>query len=314
MTETYSSQNSDTLQASADVPFDAVPAFFRQFQMGSKSLSERKNTIGGSDINIIAGDNPERIHQLYLRKRGEIEGDDLSMVWPVLMGHITEELNLEWCQQKHGIKIINRQLVIQSKKNPMMRCTLDGSVPNYRGKQAVIDAKFTMGRPVSGEEWRDVIPRLCRHYSPQLHWNAYLFEERIGKKVPYGLLTIIKAGNEPTFHEIEIDPAYQAELIGLATYFMGCVEMGVLPNDIQPPEAPVPVEDTVPVDMEKSDVHPKWRQWCEIWLQTSGAADTCKKAEAQLKKMVPKEASVAYGNGVQIKVAKNKSKRIEVQK
>jgi hypothetical protein len=171
-----------------------------------------------------------------------------------------------------------------------------------------------MGRPVSGEEWRDVIPRLCRHYSPQLHWNAYLLEERTGKKVPYGLLSIIKAGNEPTFHEIEIDPAYQAELIGLATYFMGCVEMGVLPNDIQPPEAPVPVEDTVPVDMEKSDVHPKWRQWCEIWLQTSGAADTCKKAEAQLKKMVPKEASVAFGNGVQIKVAKNKSKRIEVQK
>jgi hypothetical protein len=30
--------------------------------------------------------------------------------------------------------------------------------------------------------------------------------------------------------------------------------------------------------------------------------------------MVPKEASVAFGNGVQIKVAKNKSKRIEVQK
>ena len=121
--------------------------FFDKFQLDPKSLSERFGTIGGSEINILASGDSDRINQLWLRKRGEVEADDLSTVWPVLMGHITEELNLEWCQLKHELEIINRQLVIAGKKHPIMRCTLDGSIKNYRGKQAVIDAKFTMGRP-----------------------------------------------------------------------------------------------------------------------------------------------------------------------
>jgi len=288
--------------------------FFEQFQMDPKSLSERFGTIGGSDINIIAGGNAEKINNLWLRKRGEIEAEDLSTVWPVLMGHITEELNLEWCQLKHSIEITNRQLVISGKKHPIMRCTLDGSISNYKGRQAVIDAKYTMGRPMAGEEWSDVIPRLIKHYSPQLHWNAYLLEENTGKKVPYGLLTIIRAGNEPTLHEIQIDPNYQAELIGMATYFMGCVEMGVPPHEIEMSEAPVPPEDAVPVDMEKTPADPRWKQWAEVWVQTVGAMDACKKAEAEIKKLVPRHASVAFGHGIQVKVSKNKSKRIEVLK
>jgi hypothetical protein len=67
--------------------------FFDKFQLDPKSLSERLGTVGGSDINIIAGGNPDRVNDLWLRKRGELEPDDLSTVWPVLMGHITEELN-----------------------------------------------------------------------------------------------------------------------------------------------------------------------------------------------------------------------------
>tara|TARA_Y100000592_G_scaffold82730_2_gene131742 strand:- start:397 stop:1275 length:879 start_codon:yes stop_codon:yes gene_type:complete len=289
-------------------------SFFTKFQLDPKSLAERQTTIGGSEINILAGGDPEKINNLWLRKRGELEPDDLSTVWPVLMGHITEELNLEWCELKNNLKIINRQLIIRGKKHPLMRCTLDGSIDKYRGKQAVIDAKYTMGRPMKGEEWSDVIPRLCKHYSPQLHWNAYLLEEKTGKKCPFGLLTIIRAGNEPTLHEIEIDPNYQAELIGLATYFMGCVDMGVPPQDIPVAEAPVPHEDAVPVDMTQTQADPKWRQWAEVWAQTVGAMDACKKAETEIKKLVPKNASLAFGHGIQVKVAKNKSKRIEVLK
>ena len=290
--------------------FSDVPKFFAQYRLETKSQNERLTTVGGSDINTLTSGNAERIHNLYLRKRGELDPDDLSTVWPVLLGHITEELNLEWCQYKNGFEIINRQAVLVSKKHPIMRCTLDGSVPKYRGKQAVIDAKFTMGRPMAGEEWRDVIPRLCKQYSPQLHRNAYLLEETTGKKCPYGLLSIIRAGNEPTLHEIKIDPLYQAELIGLANYFMGCVEMGVAPTELPISEAPVPPEETVPVSM---DGNPHWKQWADVYVQTVGAMDACKKAETQIKKLVPKNASEAFGHGIKVKVSKNKSKRIEVE-
>ncbi len=289
-------------------------SFFTNFQLDSDALLERLTTVGGSDVNILASGDHEKITKLYRQKRQEIDPDDLSTVWPVLMGHITEEVNLEWVQLKHQVEIINRQRVLYGKGQPRMRCTIDGSIDDYKGQQAVIDAKFTMGRPFAGEDWKDVIPRLCRHYSPQLHWNAYLIEENTGRPCPMGLLSIIRAGAEPTLHEFVIDPNYQQELIGLATYFLGCLDMGIPPDDIAPQEAPVPQEDTIPVDMSETDQSAEWERLAGVYTQTVGAAEACKEAESKIKKLVPVNASVAFGHGIQVKVAKNRAKRIEVMK
>lgn len=290
-----------------------IPAFFRQFQMGDKPLAERRNTIGGSDINRLASGDPKQINDLYEEK---IEGRsvDLSMVWPVVMGHVTEDLNTEWCQVKQGIDIVDRQRVIRGTEYPFMRCTLDGAVRKYKGKAAVFDAKYTMGRPMKGEEWSEVIPRLVRKYTPQLHWNAYLLEEAEGKKVEYGLLSIIRAGNEPTFHEIKIDPAYTQELIELGKYFMACIELGFYPDEMERPDVPTPPEEREPIDITETTHDTKWKAWAELWVQSAGAADTFKKAEAEIKKLVPKNASEAFGHGIRVKVAKNNSKKIEVMK
>ena len=132
------------------------------------------------------------------------------------MGHVTEELNAEWCQLKQGIDIVDQRGAIRQKA--LLRCTLDGAVRKYKNRAAVFDAKFTLGRPLRGEEWADVIPRLVNKYTPQLHWNGYLLEETDGKRCEYGLLSILRAGSEPTFHEIKLDPAYTEHLIGLAAY------------------------------------------------------------------------------------------------
>lgn len=287
--------------------------FFEQFGVSGKSLEERRNTIGGSDINIIAGGDAAMVNKLYEEKVTGIR-EDLSMVWPIIMGHITEDANTEWTECKQGIEIVDRQRVIRGVKHPFMRCTLDGAVRKYRNRAAVFDAKFTLGRPLRGEEWSDVIPRLIAKYTPQLHWNGYLLQEADGKKVDYGLLSILRAGNEPSFHEIKLDHAYTEHLIGLAQYFMGCIELGTPPEEIAAHEPPTPVEERVPVDMTETSHDPHWKEWAGIWTQTVGAADSCKKAEAELKKLVPKSASEAYGHGVRIRVAKNNAKKIEVIK
>ena len=297
---------------SEEVPAE-TPAFFRQFQMGGKSLEERRNTIGGSDINRLASGDPREINDLFEEKT-EGKSADLSMVWPVVMGHVTEELNTEWCQVAQQIKIIDRQRVIRGKEHPFMRCTLDGAVRNYKGRTAVFDAKFTLGRPMRGEEYADVIPRLIRKYTPQLHWNAYLLEEADGRKVDYGLLSILRGGNMPTFHEIKIDREYTQQLIELGKYFMACIELGFYPDEMERPDIPVPPEERAPVDMTETPHDPKWKQWADLWTQTVGAADTFKKAEAEIKKLVPKNASEAFGHGIRVKVAKNNSKKIEVMK
>lgn len=288
---------------------DLAADYFSRFNLPQNELAERKDTVGGSDINIIAGGDPEYINRLWLQKVSG-ENDDLSTVWPVIMGVLTEELNLEFIQLKHGYSIAQRGRVIRG-LNPIMRCTLDGAIADYKGGLAVIDAKFTLGYPMKGESYADVVPRLVRKYTPQLHWNARLLEEAEGVKVKHGLLSILRAGNEPVLHEVVIDPDYTEALIGKATYFMGCVDFKTPPNDIAV-EAPVPVEERVEVDMTTTDQAEAWRRLSQGMVQTRGAFESYRLAETQIKKLVPGHASEAYGDGVRIKIAKNGAKKVEL--
>ena len=288
---------------------DLAADYFSRFNLPQNELAERKGTVGGSDINIIAGGDPEYINRLWQQKLSG-ENDDLSKVWPVIMGVLTEELNLEFIQLKHGYSIVQRGRVIRG-LNPIMRCTLDGAIADYRGGLAVIDAKFTLGYPLKGESYADVVPRLVRKYTPQLHWNARLLEEAEGVKVKHGLLSILRAGNEPVLHEVAIDPEYTESLIGKATYFMGCVDLKIPPNDIAV-EAPVPVEDRVEVDMTTTDDAEEWRWLAQSFKQTRGAFESYRLIENTLKKLVPGNASIAFGDGVRVKVAKNGAKKVEV--
>lgn len=286
-------------------------SFFQQFNLSPKSQEERSTTIGGSDINVLAGGDSLQIEKLYEQKTKGTH-DDLSMVWPVVMGHVTEELNTEWCQLKQNISIVDRQRVINGQKHSFMRCTLDGAVHEYKESAAVFDAKFTLGRPIKDEAWADVIPRLVRKYTPQLHWNGYLLAEAEGRPVEYGLLSILRGGNEPTFHEIKLEPQYTEHLIQIAQDFMSSIELGVYPDEMERVEVALPPEERTPVDMEQTLNEAKWKQLADTYRQTIGAAETFKKTEAGLKKLVPSYASEAFGHGIKIKVSKNNAKKVEI--
>tara|TARA_B100000287_G_scaffold413576_1_gene445253 strand:+ start:2625 stop:3560 length:936 start_codon:yes stop_codon:yes gene_type:complete len=290
----------------------AIPSFLTNFKLPAKSLEERKTTIGGSEICVLASDNEERQKQLYDIKTGVIQPDDLTTVWAVIMGWVTEEANLSFFEFKNQLEVINKQKVLTSDKYKFMRCTLDGSIKNYKNRQAVIDAKFTLGFKRIDEEYADVIPRLIKYYSPQLHWNAYLLEENTGRPVPYGILSICRGGNEPTIHEVKIDKEYQHKLIQVAKTFMYCVNHNLPYNMPEYFEPPTPAEDKVPVDMANTKAKLNWKRHSETWLQTYGAKQSCLEAEKALKNLVPKNASTAFGNGIKISVSKNNRKKIEV--
>ena len=74
----------------------SIPSFLRNFQLPTKSLDERKATIGGSDICILAGGDEEKQTKLYHLKSGTLQPEDLSTVWAVMAGCATEDLNLAW--------------------------------------------------------------------------------------------------------------------------------------------------------------------------------------------------------------------------
>jgi RNAse (barnase) inhibitor barstar len=306
------SGKNEQLNQAGDTNLKRVPPFFESFQLSSKSIEERKTTIGGSDINTLASGDEAKITQLFNEKCGYDYSEDLTCVWPVLMGCCTEPLNIAWFEWKHQKIVENQQLVIRSKKHPFMRCTLDGSIADWEGYQAVMDAKFTMGRPKRGEAWADVIPRLLKQYSPQLHWNGHLLQEHTGKYVKYGILNILRGGDEPQTHVITLDKDYTKLLIGIATDFMEAVKKQELPFIPMPDDTPVPLDERQPYDMTESKKALDWKRHADQWKQTFGAAQSFKDAEAAIKKLVPRDASTASGEGIRVTVSKNNSKRIEL--
>ena len=290
---------------------DGLPDFVASHRLTPERLAERRSTLRGSCINILASGDYKRIDRLFKEKTGELEPEDLSGKWPIQFGQCTEILNLHTFEQKNGVKIDSYQRVVRSPTEPWMAATLDGAF--YLGGRVVIDAKWTAGRPFENEEWADVLPRIVRYNTPQLHWGARILGEIEGRRIERGVLSIIRAANPPTTHFIELKQSYTDHLVELGRTFMEGVKKGEMPFIDFSEEPPVPVEERQPYDMEK-DVAPlkqrAWKRNADVWLQTKGAAESFKQADKNLKLLIPRDASTASGAGISVRVSSNGAKRI----
>ena len=65
----------------------------------------RKLGIGGSDANIICSGDTDKIAALWQQKCELAQSPDLSRILPVLMGNVTEDLNLAMLAEKTGLNI-----------------------------------------------------------------------------------------------------------------------------------------------------------------------------------------------------------------
>lgn len=293
---------------------DGLPDFVASHRLTPERLAERAKTIRGSCINTLASGDYKRINRLFKEKTGEQEPEDLSGKWPIQFGQATEILNLHTFEQKNSVKIDSYQRVVRSPSEPWMAATLDGAT--YLGGRVVIDAKWTAGRPFEGEEWSDVLPRIVRYNTPQLHWGACILGEIEGRRIERGVLSIIRGANPPTTHFVELKQSYTDHLIELGRTFMEGVKKGEMPFIDFSEEPPVPVEERQPYDMEK-DVAPTqqkaWKHHADVWLQTKGAADSFKQADKQIKSMIPRDASTASGAGISVRVSSNGAKRVTAE-
>ena len=302
---------SDVHQLQDEERSDGLPDFVASHRLTPERLAERRSTLRGSCINILASGDYKRIDRLFKEKTGELEPEDLSGKWPIQFGQCTEILNLHTFEQKNGVKIDSYQRVVRSPTEPWMAARLDGAF--YLGGRVVIDAKWTAGRPFENEEWADVLPRIVRYTTPQLHWGARILGEIEGRRIERGVLSIIRAANPPTTHFIELKQSYTDHLVELGRTFMEGVKKGEMPFIDFSEEPPVPVEERQPYDMEK-DVAPlkqrAWKRNADVWLQTKGAAESFKQADKNLKLLIPRDASTASGAGIRVRVSSNGAKRI----
>ena len=100
----------------------------------------RQGFLGGSDmVRIINGD----WHKLWLEKTGRVAPDNLDDVFPVQLGVLTEDFNLNWFAKGHSMNLVHQQKKFESIIAGMvLRGTIDAAV--YTSNDyAIVEAKHT---------------------------------------------------------------------------------------------------------------------------------------------------------------------------
>jgi predicted phage-related endonuclease len=253
-----------------------------------EQLAERKKGIGASDAaKIVSGD----WFALWQNKTGAVPDEDLSDVFAVQLGVVTEELNLNWGERRTGAVIAHRGKAVVSKKHPFLRCTLDGfDVEN----KTVWQAKHVNGF--------SKIDEIRAKYVPQVT------HEMIVTGCRKAILSVIIGTTEPVFEMVDLDTAFASQYIEQARDFWGYVERNEPPPQVGALATPAPPTVMRVVDMSGSNA---WGSAAADWLSTKDHAKTFDKSVKDLKSMVEPDVREATGFG--IIASRNKAGSISIK-
>lgn len=242
-------------------------------------LEARRGKLTASKVGCLMRSEADKIHRLWLEMTGQEQEEDLSRIWAVRLGQATEQLQLDWFEEKNQVPVTRRGEVVVHPRHDMFAATLDGWITDPPG--CPLEAKHVGGR----EPLEVVIER----YQPQLHWQMCC------TNTTQCALSVIQGASEPIVEYIDIDHAYAGELMNRGLLFMHHVKSRT-PPVILPP-APPPVSQWKDYDMSENGA---WEMYAGIWTQTRGAAESCEEAAKILKSLVPADAKKAYGHGARI--------------
>jgi hypothetical protein len=246
--------------------------------------AERRCSIGGSDANILFSGDTERIHQLWLEKRGEGEPADLSTNLSVMLGCWTEAFNRQWFERLTGRPVSSAGRRFTCGRYAWRRCTVDGLV---EGAGSIWEAKNTsaFGKP------EDVLER----YMPQLQHNMAV------TGYPQAYLSVIYGNHKFEMFEIAADWLYQSELLDAEQQFWSAVLTGEAPIAVQAPPPPRPV-GTREICLEGNNA---WACAAYDWLEHRDAAKIHACACAAIKGLVETDVARAFGHGIEAKRSKS---------
>lgn len=168
---------------------------------------KRLGGLGGSDANILAEGNPERIYDLWLLKTGRKQPVDLLNL-PVLLGMATEDLNRHWFESVTGRAVWDYGSTRAHPKHDWLKASLDGVTTSWNGREAYWEAKAVNAF--------SKMPVLIKRYTPQCThvmacggWSV-------------AVLSVI-LGNKHFMSEIEFDHWYWLDLLDVEQAFWRCV-------------------------------------------------------------------------------------------
>jgi predicted phage-related endonuclease len=253
-------------------------------RLSTDDLSRHRRSIGGSDANIILSGDRDRIRQLWLEKRGEVEPADLSANLSVMLGCWTEAFNRQWYQQFTGSSITSAGKSFVCERYGWRRCTVDGLIED---KDAIWEAKHTSAF-AKGEE-------VLERYMPQLQHNMAVTGYQ------QAALSVIFGNHKYELFEVAADWLYQSELLEAEQRFWHCVVSGEEPNAVEPPPPPRPI-GTREVCFEGNNA---WASAALDWLTHRDAAKIHAAACAAIKAQVEEDVARAFGHGIEAKRSKS---------
>lgn len=261
--------------------------------LSEEDVAERRTYIGASDANTICGGDDERVHQLWLEKRGEAEPEDLSDNLAVQMGTWTEALNCLWYEKQTGRRVTDRQARIPHAIHKYIIARLDGKTHTEAGEPAVLEAKHV------GAFGYD-IETIYQRYAPQVAVQMAC------AGVEHAILSVFSGSNKWETRSVERDPIYEAEVIGQLVKFWAHVQDGTPPVDIAAPAAPIPVSLMRRVDLSTSNT---WTSAELDYVQNETAAKAFETAKKDLKGLIEDDVCEAKGKLLTISRSKNGSLR-----
>ena len=252
----------------------------------TKLPSGRRQFVGGSDAQIIMGDDEDALLRLWREKRGEIEPEDLSGNLLVQLGLATEALNRRWYEANTGQVVTDIQRHIRHPNLRWMAATLDGQ---------------------SNQTVRCLSPNLCCRGPSRrrvLHKNICRSFSTISglSPAPTAVLSIVTGGGKWLAIEVHADPLYQHLILTAERKFWRCVESGEQPHLFGVEPAKPRIEAVRIVDMSESNA---WAEFSAVFARTRNAHLDHERAKAELKSLVPDDAQQAIGHGIRARRSKS---------
>lgn len=256
-----------------------------------EQIAAREGKLTASGIAALMTGDKAKIYNLWRELIGDPswEYEDLSDVWPVQLGNATEKLHLEWVAKKHGlIGRMGEVVVCQTPGKSWAACTLDAW--SYTHK-CPIEAKH-----VGGFETREAI---VQRYYPQMTWQMIVCA------ASRCMLSVIEGAREPVQEFIAYDYEYAKELTARAEAFMEHVRNLTPPVDLDPIREPVRPFKTYDFSTNNEFVSA-----AADWIETRALAQKHKDADTTIKALVPADAVIVTGGGVEAR--RDRANRLKI--
>ena len=285
-----------------------------------EQLAKRRESIGASEITrIIDG----KWLDLYNEKMGITPPEDLSKVFPVQLGILTEVFNISFRQDTNpeyfskGDLTLNKQVIEQGipfissahskckfiTATPDAFCTIDGEA-------GVMDCKHTHSNSWGKEKYSSAEDRVLNTYKWQMQQQMLCTGHEVSMISPiYG-----NTFGDPII--IHRDKKLQEIIIAKASQFWEHIKLKLPPVDT---DAVITEQLTVDTyihiteeDVQASNYWSEWEELTDVWTSTITSKKMNDQAAKALKKLVPYDARTIKANGVQVSRSKNNALSIKV--